>query len=333
MKRKVLFQCSAVLLSAGLALGTAGTNKIGPAFAEEVQTEPSETVQLPESEAAPEQEVPFEGEIAVENEEVNLTNPINDEITESQTTVPQEISTEAATTVSEAPSTEVETSIPTESSTETQTTASAESSTEMKTEVSSEETTETASTDASLDETETSSEELQKQELTDMVLNLDQDLEMVPVEFVSYIDVQDVYSAVLTYFDGTTEKLEKSDERFTLTVSYQDDDAQEDMLCRTYHAVLTDNATGKTFEDTQSITFGKKDPIEIKTTEMTSVIVKGTKWIMVQSVPTISGRYAMNSDKPIEAMYYAAEDGEVIWAEDAFELQEDVTYRFLIKLK
>ena len=77
----------------------------------------------------------------------------------------------------------------------------------------------------------------------------------------------------------------------------------------------------------------KRDPVEIKTTEMTSVIVKGTKWIMVQSVPTISGRYAMNSDKPIEAMYYAAEDEAVICAEDAFELQENVTYRFLIKLK
>ena len=333
MKGKVLFQCSAVLLSAGLAFGTAGANKIGPAFAEEVQTDLAGTGQLPESEAAPEQVVSFEGEIAVENEEVNLTNPINDEITESQTTVPQEALTEAATTVSEAPSTEMETTATVEPSTQTQTTASAESSTEMKTEASSEETTETASTDVSLDETETSSEALQKQELTDMALNLDQDLEMVPVEFVSYIDAQDVYSVVLTYSDGTTKKLDQSDERFTLTVNYQDDDTQEDMLCRTYHAVLTDNTTGKKFEDTQSITFGKRDPVEIKTTEMTSVIVKGTKWIMVQSVPTISGRYAMNSDKPIEAMYYAAEDEEVICAEDAFELQEDVTYRFLIKLK
>ena len=301
MKRKVFFQCSAVLLSAGLAFGTAGANKIGPAFAEEVQTEPSETVQLPESEAAPE------------------------------TSTVQE--SEAVTTAPTEPSTETQTTAPTESSTEGETTTSAEASTEMKTEVSSEETTESSTADASLDETETPSEELQKKELTDMALNLDQDLEMVPTEFVEYIDAQDVYLAVLTYSDGTTEKLDQSNERFTLTVSYQDDDAQEDMLCRTYHAILTDKVTGKKFEDTQSITFGKKDPVEIKTTEMTSVIVKGTKWIMVQSVPTISGRYAMNSDKPIEAMYYAAEDGEVICAEDAFELQEDVTYNFLIKLK
>ena len=87
------------------------------------------------------------------------------------------------------------------------------------------------------------------------------------------------------------------------------------------------------FEDTQYIDFGKREPVEIKTEEMTTVILEGRKkWIMVQSVPSVTGRYAMNSDKNIEEIYYAAEGGEVVCAEDILKLQRGISYQFLIKL-
>ena len=54
---------------------------------------------------------------------------------------------------------------------------------------------------------------------------------------------------------------------------------------------------------------------------------------MVQSSPEITGRYAMNRNKMIENIYYASDDGEIISAEDAFRLQQGMTYKFLIKLK
>ena len=79
---------------------------------------------------------------------------------------------------------------------------------------------------------------------------------------------------------------------------------------------------------------GKEEPVEIKTEEMTSVILEGKKkWIVVQSTPAVSGRYAMNSNKLIKNIYYISEEGEVVCAEDVFQLQEGVTYQFLIELK
>ena len=56
------------------------------------------------------------------------------------------------------------------------------------------------------------------------------------------------------------------------------------------------------------------------------------KWAVVRSTPEITGRYAMNSDRLIKKMYYASEDGEVVCAEKAFELQAGITYQFLISL-
>ena len=66
---------------------------------------------------------------------------------------------------------------------------------------------------------------------------------------------------------------------------------------------------------------------------MTSVILENQKkWVMVQSVPGITGRYAMNCDKAIAAIYYAADGEEAVCAENNFELQQGITYNFLIKL-
>ena len=183
-------------------------------------------------------------------------------------------------------------------------------------------------------ESETVSEaETQEAALESVRFQLDPDLETVPTAFSEYLNDLDVYTVTLIYEDGSEQAYDQTDERYQLSVDYEDTDT-DGMIRRTYHATILEDSTGEIFEDTQYVDFGKRDPIEIKTEEMTSVILEGKKkWIMVQSTPEITGRYAMNSNKMIENIYYASDDGEIISAEDAFRLQQGMTYKFLIKLK
>ena len=181
-------------------------------------------------------------------------------------------------------------------------------------------------------ETETESEP-EKLLLASVRLELDSDLETVPAAFSEYLKDVPVYSVTLVYSDGSEKLLEQEDERYELSVEYEDTSDADEMVRRTYHAVLKEYSTGNVFEDTQYIDFGTRDPVEIKTEEMTTVILEGRKkWIMVQSVPSVTGRYAMNSDKSIEEIYYVADDGEVVRAEDLLKLQQGISYQFLIKL-
>lgn len=181
-------------------------------------------------------------------------------------------------------------------------------------------------------ETETESEP-EKLLLASVRLELDSDLETVPTAFSEYLKDVPVYSVTLVYSDGSEKLLEQEDERYELSVEYEDTSDADEMVRRTYHAVLKEYSTGNVFEDTQYIDFGTRDPVEIKTEEMTTVILEGRKkWIMVQSVPSVTGRYAMNSDKSIEEIYYVADDGEVVRAEDILKLQQGISYQFLIKL-
>ena len=183
-------------------------------------------------------------------------------------------------------------------------------------------------------ESETVSEaETQEAALESVRFQLDPDLETVPTAFSEYLNDLDVYTVTLIYEDGSEQTYDQTDEHYQLSVDYEDTDT-DGMIRRTYHATILEDSTGEIFEDTQYVDFGKRDPIEIKTEEMTSVILEGKKkWIMVQSTPEITGRYAMNSNKMIENIYYASDDGEIISAEDAFRLQQGMTYKFLIKLK
>ena len=181
-------------------------------------------------------------------------------------------------------------------------------------------------------ETETESEP-EKLLLASVRLELDSDLETVPAAFSEYLKDVPVYSVTLVYSDGSEKLLDQKDERYELSVEYEDTSDADEMVRRTYHAVLKEYSTGNVFEDTQYIDFGTRDPVEIKTEEMTTVILEGRKkWIMVQSVPSVTGRYAMNSDKSIEEIYYVADDGEVVRAEDILKLQQGISYQFLIKL-
>ena len=208
---------------------------------------------------------------------------------------------------------------------------------ETESETASEPETEKESETASEPETEseTASEpETQEATLVSVRLNLDQDLKTVPTVFSEYLDNLDTYTVTLVYSDGSESILDKADKRYTLSVHYEDVKEDEGTIQRIYYAAVEEHSTGKQFEDTQYAELGKEEPVEIKTEEMTSVILEGKKkWIVVQSTPAVTGRYAMNSDKLIKNIYYISEEGEAVQAEDAFQLQEGVTYQFLIELK
>ena len=180
----------------------------------------------------------------------------------------------------------------------------------------------------------TSEPETQEATLMSVKLNLDQELKTVPTVFSEYLDDLDTYTVTLVYSDGSESILDKADKRYTLSVHYEDVKEDEGTIQRIYYAAIEEHSTGKQFEDTQYAELGKEEPVEIKTEEMTSVILeRKKKWIVVQSTPTVSGRYTMNSNKLIKNIYYISEEGKVVCAEDAFQLQEGVTYQFLIELK
>lgn len=194
--------------------------------------------------------------------------------------------------------------------------------------------------DTAEDESEAMTGESEQESETAAVLDSvrvdpDPELETVPTAFAGYLDGPELYSITLCYADGSELSLGKEDERYTVSVDYTDEKDEAGAVTRTYHAAVTEHASGRTFEAAGSVTFGVREPVEIRTEEMTAVALEGKrKWVMVQSVPAVTGRYALNSDQVVECMYYMAEDGdgEVVRAEDAFRLQAGVTYRFLIKL-
>lgn len=188
----------------------------------------------------------------------------------------------------------------------------------------------TVSDQESANDSETVSEE---PTVTSVALNIDPDAETIPVEFLDYVNDLDIYSVMLVYADGTEKILDQTDTCYDFSASFEDASDTEGIVHRTYHIIVKDNSTGMVYNADGSIDFGKNDPLEIKTEEMTSVILENQKkWVMVQSVPGITGRYAMNCDKEIAAIYYGADGEEAVCAENVFELQQGITYNFLIKL-
>lgn len=209
--------------------------------------------------------------------------------------------------------------------TESETASEPESESETVTEAETE--SETASEPESEAVTET------ERTLTSVSLKVDQDLESVPVTFLEQLNELEVYSVILVYSDGSTSLPDKAEETYDVSVDYEDVSNADGSVHRTYHAVVKELENGKEFEDSSSIDIGIKAPAEIKTEEMTTVILEGKKkWAVVRSTPEITGRYAMNSDRLIKKMYYASEGGEAVCAEKAFELQAGITYQFLISL-
>lgn len=280
---------------------------------EEDSTLETEFVMGPESK--PETEVVIEPESESESETEGGTE------SESESEPETKIITE---TESES---ETEAVAETESETETETVTETESELESESESETESGTETESESESESETEEAA-------LVSVKLNLDQSLGTVPVVFLDYLDNLDVYSVTLIYSDGSEKLLDTEDVRYELSVEQEDTKDTEETVRRTYHTTVKEVSTGNIFEDRKEIVFGGKDSSEIKTEEMTTLALEGKKkWIVVQSTPEITGRYAFNSDKKIDTIYYVSDGGEVVCTEDVLKLQQGVKYQFLIVLK
>ena len=286
--------------------------------------------EVPGAVVEPEPETETEGILEAETE----TEPVTEIESETEGITETESESESATEVTTEAETETESEPVTEVESETEVTTETESESEIETEAITETESETETEVTTETETETETESEQEELLLASVrLELDPELETVPAVFSEYLKDVPVYSVTLVYSDGSEKLLDQEDERYELSVEYEDTSDTDEMVRRTYHAVLKEYSTGNVFEDTQYIDFGKREPVEIKTEEMTTVILEGKKkWIMVQSVPSVTGRYAMNSDKSIEEIYYAADGGEVVCAEDILKLQQGISYQFLIKL-
>ena len=301
----------------------------------------AETESETETEVVTETESESETEVVMETESETETEVVTETESESETEAVAETESETETEVVTETESESETEIVTETESESETEAVAETEseteTETVTETESELESESESETESGTETESESEsesETEEAALASVKLNLDQSLGTVPVVFLDYLDNLDVYSVTLIYSDGSEKLLDTEDVRYELSVEQDDTKDTEETVCRTYHITVKEVSTGNIFEDRKEIVFGGKDSSEIKTEEMTTLALEGKKkWIVVQSTPEITGRYAFNSDKKIETIYYVSDGGEVVCTEDVLKLQQGVKYQFLIVLK
>ena len=180
--------------------------------------------EVPGAVVEPEPETETEGILEAETE----TEPVTE--VESET----EAITEAETEMESEPVTEVES--------ETEVTTETESESEIETEAITESETETEVTTETETETETESEQVELL-LASVRLELDPELETVPAVFSEYLKDVPVYSVTLVYSDGSEKLLDQEDERYELSVEYADTSDADEMVRRTYHAVLKEYST------------------------------------------------------------------------------------------
>lgn len=338
MKRKTIIQLTAALAAVGLVMIGVDRNTSKVAFAAfegvEGSSEFIDTAEYAEEQAAA--PVVLETENVISSEEMEA--PLEEKTTVPGTeNIPEESTEQTETaqiTETVMPETVMPETVETSAETIPETFSEAESSSVR------EEETEPSSTESALESAEQTTEsqsetEEERQTLTMVKLTIDQDLETVPVAFLPYLDELnlDGYSLTLVYSDNTEKLLDKADTRYTWSIEHEDETKEEGIITRTYRVRVTELSTGNTYEATQSVDFGKEEPVSIKTEEMTTVIVERNRWVMVQSTPSITGIYSMNSSKLIDCMYYASDNEAVACAGDTFKLEEGVTYQFLIKLK
>lgn len=328
MKRKTIIQLTAALAAVGLVMIGVDRNTSKVAFAAfegvEGSSEFIDTAEYAEEQAAA--PVVLETENVISSEEMEA--PLEEKTTVPGTENIPEESTEQTETAQITETVMPET-VETSAETIPETFSEAESSSAR------EEETEPSSTESALESAEQTTESQSETEEERQMLTIDQDLETVPVAFLPYLDELNVdgYLLTLVYSDNTEKLLDKADTRYTWSIEHEDETKEEGIITRTYRVRVTELSTGNTYEATQSVDFGKEEPVSIKTEEMTTVIVERNRWVMVQSTPSITGIYSMNSSKLIDCMYYASDNEAVVCADDTFKLEEGVTYQFLIKLK
>ena len=167
-------------------------------------------------------------------------------------------------------------------------------------------------------------------------------LELLPAAMLPYLDLEETAKVLLQYSDGSQQLLTGESDTYgnTVLLTYEDASQEDGSVIRTYclkvaPALAQDEGLE---EQTQTVVFQKQvgeNIDDIKAQEKTKVGFSREKnWLLVQSVPQVTGKYSLESfGRELEDLYYLA-DGqeEAVKVDGAFELTEGVTYTFLLKL-
>ena len=167
-------------------------------------------------------------------------------------------------------------------------------------------------------------------------------LEDVPIPLLPYLDAAETVKVVLHYSDGSQQIWSGDTDAYgnVFSLTYEDTAQEDGSVSRTYD-LKVDAASSEDInveETSQTVVFTKqvKENIDdIKAQEKTKVGFSSEKnWLLVQSVPQVTGRYSLESfGRELEELYYLADgEEEAVKADGAFELTEGVTYTFLLKL-
>lgn len=289
-----------------------------------------ETIAESETETVVESGLESETEIMSEQEPETESGSVNGSETELMT----EQESESETVVAVEPETDAEYENETEQQSETGLSTEAETETVQEPETD----TEISSGMQSVADTV---------RLESVKLLLDDGLEQVPVALLPYLDGQEVVKIRLQYSDGSeqflteTANVREDSLGNSCQLTYEDTEGEDGSVSRIYSlkVVPAQEEDGTVSAEPETVIFRKEveDEIEnIPAQEKSRVRYYGKKnWILVQSVPNVTGRYAMESfGRGVEELYYcAAGESEAVKADTSFELKEGVTYTFLLKLE
>lgn len=241
------------------------------------------------------------------------------------------------------PETEFVTEYETESVTETATESETEPETESVTEYETEPVTEsvTESEMVSVTESETEAECTVTLESADLIL--DEGLDMVPAAMLPCLEDETTARIVLHYSDGSWQIPEGETDSYgnSCQLTFEDTEQEDGSISRTYtwKVMPAQSSEGEEIVGTETILFRtqmEEEIDDIRAQEKTKVSFSGKKhWLLVQTVPQVTGKYSMKSfGREVKELYYLAEGaGAAEKAGDAFDLNKGVTYTFLLKLE
>ena len=282
-----------------------------------------------EAESAVETEEETEAESAVETEEETEAESVVE--TEAESAVETEAETEAESVVETEAETEAESVVETEGETEAEFAGEMEGETEYDVDT------------GIMTEMEENGDAGTQPVLETVDLLLDDGLEMVPTALLPCLEGQEVVRDCMHYSDGTEQILNGETDSYGnyFQLIYEDVPEEDGSVRRTYtlNVIPVQSKTGDVLEKSETVVFRQdvEDEIEnITAEEKSSVCYYGKKsWILVQSVPKVTGSYSMKSfGRDVKELYFCAEgENNAVKAETVFELQKDVTYTFLLKLE
>lgn len=171
----------------------------------------------------------------------------------------------------------------------------------------------------------------------------DEGLEMVPVPMLPYLEDVNAVKVCFHYSDGTKQIVTGETDSYgnSCHLTYEDIVGEDGSVSRTYQlqAVPALASDGTVMEQSETIVFGKAEEegiTDLPTEEKTKVRFHEKKnWLLVQSVPQVTGNYSLQSfGRGFKELYYLADgEKEAAKAEDVFELQQGVMYTFLLILE